>query len=292
LNDWALEDLTYRLKWTQGGTAVSEPWTPTKVFITAKTYPLPAWKGIEVSCTGGITDSGEWIRLFPVPFRFLDEDKKFRKYQWIDVRAKRSSDHRLESRYLDRDSIKILTDPLPTEDRWKARKDVILPLASPSLCWLQAKRDRDGFPTLGFFKPREICRFKIDSVDPEWTVEQLARLKQDPLFGPKPAIDLEKLPFKPSYKFFCEDSTCPSHTLMCSDWELGASWWRWSQKYTDWKEPFLQRYERDMMERLDTHFFVGTTKAHPQSWIIVGLFYPPKEQSKTPSLNPIQATLF
>ena len=30
------------------------------------------------------------------------------------------------------------------------------------------------------------------------------------------------------------------------------------------------------IERLDTHFFVGTLKAHPAEWNIVGLFYPPK----------------
>ena len=31
-----------------------------------------------------------------------------------------------------------------------------------------------------------------------------------------------------------------------------------------------------MKERYDTHFYVGTVHGHPNSWIIVGLFYPPK----------------
>ena len=26
----------------------------------------------------------------------------------------------------------------------------------------------------------------------------------------------------------------------------------------------------------DTHFYVGTVRHHPNTWIIVGLFYPPK----------------
>jgi hypothetical protein len=269
------------------------PWTPVSVFITAKTYPIPARKGIEVSCTGGITNYGEWIRLFPVPYRFLDEDKKFRKYQWIDARVRKSSDHRLESRYLDQDSIQIVTDPLPTKDGWKARKDIIVPLASPSLCWLQAKRALDGSPTLGFFKPREITRLKMEPVSPEWTTEELARLRQAPMFGSKQASELEKLPFKPSYEFLCEDPACPGHSLMCSDWEMGASWWWWSRQYSDWKIPFRQKYERDMMERSDTHFFVGTTRPHPNAWIIVGLFYPPKQTQNTePPANVTQAALF
>jgi hypothetical protein len=31
-----------------------------------------------------------------------------------------------------------------------------------------------------------------------------------------------------------------------------------------------------MIERYDTHFFVGKLKAHPGEWNIVGLFYPPR----------------
>ena len=31
-----------------------------------------------------------------------------------------------------------------------------------------------------------------------------------------------------------------------------------------------------MIEKFDTHFYVGTVHQHPKSWIIVGLFYPPK----------------
>ncbi len=65
------------------------PWTPAKVLVTARTYPAPAKQGVEVSCTGGITEDGRWIRLFPVPYRFLDQDRRFRKYQWIDARIAR-----------------------------------------------------------------------------------------------------------------------------------------------------------------------------------------------------------
>jgi hypothetical protein len=32
-----------------------------------------------------------------------------------------------------------------------------------------------------------------------------------------------------------------------------------------------------MIKKNDTHFFVGTVHQHPGSWIIVGLFYPPKQ---------------
>jgi hypothetical protein len=37
---------------------------------------------------------------------------------------------------------------------------------------------------------------------------------------------------------------------------------------------FRQRYERDMIEKNDTHFYVGYIHQHPDNWLIVGLFYP------------------
>jgi hypothetical protein len=31
-----------------------------------------------------------------------------------------------------------------------------------------------------------------------------------------------------------------------------------------------------MIEKNDTHFYVGTMHRHPDTWLIVGLFYPSK----------------
>jgi hypothetical protein len=39
---------------------IYERWIKKRVLITVRTYPTPAKKGIEVSCTAGITDDGKW----------------------------------------------------------------------------------------------------------------------------------------------------------------------------------------------------------------------------------------
>ncbi len=257
---------------------MTKVWTPVKVLVTARTYPAPARKGIEVSCTGGITEAGNWIRLFPVPYRFLEEDKRFRKYQWIELSAAKANDSRPESFQPDLDSIRIVSAPLSTDADWKARKDIISRLQAPSLCWLQKERDKNHFPTLGFFKPREIRRLIIEADARTWTQEELARLRQYSLFGNAPAQELEKIPFKFKYHFVCHEVDCKGHELSCLDWEMGQSYRKWARKYPNWQEPFRQRYEREMIERFDTHFFVGTVHLHPGAWIIVGLFYPPKQQ--------------
>jgi hypothetical protein len=41
-----------------------------------------------------------------------------------------------------------------------------------------------------------------------------------------------------------------------------------------WEAPFRQRYEREMIDKNDTHFHVGTLHQYPATWMIVGVFYP------------------
>jgi hypothetical protein len=248
-----------------------------KILIVVRTYPSPSMRGVEVSCTAGITEQQEWIRLFPVPYRFLDPDQRFAKYQWVSAIVSRGNDHRKESRKLKTDSVQILSEPLSTAHHWQARKDLVFPMRSNSLCELARKRDAERHPTLGFFKPAKITRFVLEADTRAWTRAQLQALGQGQLFGEKPATDLEKVPFKAKYEFVCDEPSCRGHSLMCTDWEMGQAWRSWRDRYGDdgWEQMFRQRFETEMIQEKDTHFFVGTVAEHPHRWIIVGLFYPP-----------------
>jgi hypothetical protein len=247
-----------------------------KAVIVVRTYPSPAKKGVEVSCTAAITDKGEWLRLFPIPYRFLDYDKRFRKYQWVEVGVRKATDTRPESYNLSENAITIRSEPLPTTNAWQARKDIVFPLRASSLCFLQRQRDERGFPTLGFFRPRTIDEFQIKPARATWTQGELELLRQGTLFDKGPQAELEKVPFEFRYRFHCDDDQCPGHNLICTDWELGESWRRWKDEYgQEWEQKFRQRYETDMIQKYETHFYVGTVHKHPGSWIIVGLFYPP-----------------
>lgn len=255
-----------------------------EALIVVKTYPTPATKGVEVSCTAAITRAGEWLRLFPVPFRRLDQDQRFRRYQWVEVSITKASDPRPESYKLDwagsgGSPIKILGEPLPTDGEWRARKEIVFPLKANSMCQLRADLDKQLYPTLGLFKPRLIQRLVIEDDDPAWSADQLAILRQGSLFEKEenPPQELEKVPFKFSYQFQCDEVACSGHTMKCTDWEMGEAWRSWKAKYGEngWREKFIQRFETDMIERNDTHFYVGTLNQYPKAWIIVGLFYPP-----------------
>jgi hypothetical protein len=44
-----------------------------RILITVKTYPTLSRKYGETVCTAGIRPDGSWVRLYPVPFRRLDD---------------------------------------------------------------------------------------------------------------------------------------------------------------------------------------------------------------------------
>lgn len=250
------------------------------ILITVRTYPVPATKGVEVSCTAGVTRDGQWIRLFPIPYRSLDEDQRFTKYQWIEAEVRKArSDQRPESFVPNLETIAIGAK-VPAVDQWRARKDIISHLLRPSLCGVQREQQEHGYPTLGIFKPSEIRRLVIDPEEhPDWTPGELAKLNQTlSMFDKAPVGQLEKLPFKFKYDFRCADPRCNGHLLSCTDWEMGQSYRKWRIEYgDDWERYFRQRYEMDMIEKYDTHFFVGNLHQFPNAWLVVGLFYPPQQ---------------
>ncbi len=42
-----------------------------RVLITVKTYPLPSRSYTELVCTAGLLNGEKWIRMYPIPYRFL-----------------------------------------------------------------------------------------------------------------------------------------------------------------------------------------------------------------------------
>jgi hypothetical protein len=49
-----------------------------RVLILCKTYPSPSAKYAETSCVAGMDEQGNLIRLYPVPFRLIGDDKQFK----------------------------------------------------------------------------------------------------------------------------------------------------------------------------------------------------------------------
>ena len=126
--------------------------------IVVRTYPTPSKTGVEVSCTAAITNEGEWLRLFPVPWRFLPEDQRFRKYQWVEVAVTKATDPRPESYKIKPDGIKVLSEPLPKVAGGKFAKKSSCPLDRIVCAAYKNREIPTDFQHLGFFAP---SRFNV-----------------------------------------------------------------------------------------------------------------------------------
>lgn len=252
--------------------------TAKTVLIAIKAPPNPSIKYQEANCCAGIDlNSGEWVRLYPIPFRLLQYDKQFPKYSVISVNcSKPIRDKRVESFNVDRDSIKIIRH-LDTENKWAERKKIVLPTLSSSFC--KILEDVKNYKSLGIFKPTNI-KFEVKKSAQVNEQKHKAAYEQYHLFDKK--LDpIEQIPYSFHYSFECANSAnCPGHKLMIHDWELSQSYRSWQHKYNS-QELLLSKIQEKWLDDLcgskkDTHFYVGNIWRRPKRFMVLGVFYPPK----------------
>lgn len=263
-----------------------------KVLISVKTYPSLSTKYDELVCTAGFTEDGKWIRFYPVPFRKLDYEGQYKKWQWIEVDLeKNTSDFRPESyKTLNFDSIKVL-NKVSSSDNWYERKQKALSNVYTNLDTLidEAKNKEIG-TSLATLKPKKILDFVIENAEREWNKNKInlimAKQEQISLFDTEESKKIfevvRKVPYKFSYKFTTEDNI--ERTIMIEDWEIGQLYWNCFDKHKDEKvacAKVKQKYFDTFLKKNDIYFFMGTTlKFHnvgKNPFIIIGVFYPPKD---------------
>ena len=269
-------------------------YTKTKVLITVMTYPHPSQGYQELVCTAGVTEDGEWVRLYPIDYRYRPSHQKFQKYQWVEVElAERGegNDQRKESRKPSLDSIRLLGERLDTKNNWEARHQIINKLPMHTVNELRALYDEDKI-SLGIVRPARILDLKIEESNPDWKPEWQNVLNQFQLFGPQPK-PLAKIPFKFSYVFECEDSSKP-HNAMIEDWELGVLYLKEVDRLGA-EQRAAESVKNKFFDELcapdkDTQFFMGTVFPY-NTWIVLGVFWPPKIPPKVPPKD-LQMKLF
>lgn len=263
----------------------------TKVLITVKTYPTISVDHYdEIVCTAGFDENGNWIRIYPVPFRKLDFNLQYKKYHWIEMDLVRNtSDFRPETyRPRDIESPDLITifNKIGTENNWSLRKELVLKNVYNDITKLiDDAKSNPKYTSLAAFKPTTIKDFTIRRSFREWNNKQKAALLQQNIFEKRNNFEVvRKLPYKFSYVF--SDINGQECTLMNEDWELGALFWNCLERNggneaaacSDVKKKYLD----DFAKTKDLYFYLGTTKIHhlraPNPFIIIGIFHPKKEQ--------------
>ncbi|MEZ5497886.1 MAG: hypothetical protein R3E77_00515 [Steroidobacteraceae bacterium] len=259
----------------------------TRLLVLCKTYPSPSAGYVETSCVAAMTEEGRLIRLYPVPFRLLEETAQFRKWQWIEADiAKATDDHRPESYRLRADTLRCTDEPISPRNDWSDRRFWLerLPIYRSFKDLDQARVEKKV--TLGMLSGQHVESLQIAPTrNPEWTADELAKLSQAQrdLFSDnegRALRELRKLPFDFHYRYRPIDvpnAIASTHKIV--DWEAGALFWNLQRSHPEnWESPFRQKFEQELPTR-DLMFLMGTIHRFPDQWLIVSVIYPPKQRA-------------
>jgi hypothetical protein len=181
-----------------------------RVLITVKTYPLPSRTYGELVCTAGLLDGEQWIRIYPISYRFLQDEQQYPKYSWVELDLTRNTtDFRPESyRPLHGVDENIhVVNKIGTTNNWETRKNFALKEVFTSMTDLIHLAKGSQKKSLAILQPQDIIDFVIEDDEREWKQEWLDQLKQMNLFDSPRAGDrqrqvVKKLPYKFFYRFF------------------------------------------------------------------------------------------
>lgn len=264
-----------------------------RVLITVKTYPTLSRKYGETVCTAGVREDGTWVRIYPVPFRRLEEKEQYSKFDWIECRLLRNpSDPRPETfRPIDESELQPI-DHIDTAHDWRERRRVLLQTARvyDRLDDLIAGAKANEL-SLAVFKPTRVLDFVWEEDSHDWDAEKLRQMRdlhsQLDLFSDNAWRQtfqvIPKLPFSFSYRF--EDAGGRSSEMQVLDWETGALYWNCLRSVDGNEVKALAKVRQkyfDAFLKTDLHFFLGTTQQFhfvaPNPWVIVGVFPCPTER--------------
>jgi hypothetical protein len=257
---------------------MSDEWLEREAVVTVKAYPNPSSKYFESVCVAAITREEGAIRLYPVGFRSLPAGRRFKKYQRIKFKMrKHERDRRPESFRPDEHSFELL-ETLNSANGWKKRWDWVRPTIGPSMCelmTLQASERR----SLGCIRPRDVDKLIIEDADAEWSGSKKGTIDQLALFD-NVETKLERIPFVFKYRYRCESPACKGHNQSIIDWEL-MELYRKVRQSTDGADDIKAKIRQKYLDQLcgsdkDTHFFVGNHSLYPVSFMVLGIFWPPK----------------
>lgn len=257
-----------------------------EITVLVKATPVLTSALEESMCVAGVSSAPNprWIRLNPVPFRYLEDSARFAKYDRIRLRGVRPTrDRRPESWKPVEDSIEVI-DSLGVTHGWSRRKQLVSALDEPTMCELvreSAAGTGEGIRSLGAIRPIRPPELVIAKRKPEklreWNDKAAAIAAQSSLFGGRsnPKAPLEAIPWTFKYRYVCADAACKSHTQSIIDWEVVALYRNVRDK-PDWPELMRKKFVDEMWASdRDTVLFVGNLAQHPQSFLVLGVFWPP-----------------
>ena len=234
-----------------------------RTLVLVKAVPRPSKTYQETVCCAGVTEAGEWRRLFPVRFRQLAEGKQFRRWQWVDYRWQRPrDDRRKESRRVEEDSI-WPRDTVPPSQRLS----LLTQLLRTSTDHASAQEE-----SLTLIEPREL-RLRFRKKTPGMMEAERQRYRDAARQGSlldEALAQMEPCPYAVQVPFVDQDGA--EHAPLCEDWETTATFYRLRQRMSD--EAIKQHLEQTYTDHSGgkrVFLAMGTVKRRPNQWLLLGV---------------------
>ncbi|MCA0047522.1 hypothetical protein LB577_11255 [Mesorhizobium sp. B283B1A] len=234
--------------------------------ILVKAAPRVGETHGELVCCAGLDFNGNWIRLYPVAFRTLEDAQKFGRWDTIEYGwSLPKGDQRSESRRLEHKSL-VITGSLSEKSRAQFLARHVVPSLNTEL--------EEG-RSLALIRPKN-PEFVIERKDVATFENEKARFRlwhdqeANSLFGflGKSLVPYEPAPFLFKYKYETADG---AREGTCQDWEIEATFLKWQRIYgeTDTLRKMTERFGVEY-SRKGFVLAMGTHKAYPQ-WLINGV---------------------
>ena len=269
-----------------------ERWQRRRILIWGKTRPEVSKKYREIVCTGGVfEDTRRLVRIYPVPLRYMDDSRIFKKYQWIEAEVmKAPSDPRPESYKIRYSNIRVLGTIPSEKGNWDARARWVMNpeniFSSVETLKLKQRKDKTS---LGLVKPKEILDIQAVPYSDEeqerfWAKYQEAIQQMElPLdFGKDHTVKPLRPPdYRFRITFRCDDHECSTYRMSVLDWEVDALYFNLRQRGDSAEvavEKVIDKLHKICGPDKDLYFFLGNIASHPQVFSIVGFWWPKKKK--------------
>ena len=257
-----------------------------KVITLVKAAPVLTRSLEETMCVAGVrvdAATPHWVRLHPVPFRDLDNDQRFAKYQSVSVKVQRPrGDRRPESWTPVHGTIRP-GESISAANGWAQRRQLVDQLGEADMCELIEMNHAGSGPgvrSLAVVRPLEPPQLTISARDEkqlrEWRRRAEGAASRISLFDDpttrKPAFEV--VPWRFRYSYRCRAKSCPGHSQTIVDWEVLALW-RHVHRRVEWRDLIRHKFEDTLWRDRESALFVGNQEQYPISFLVLGVFWPP-----------------
>jgi hypothetical protein len=236
-----------------------------------KALPHRSSNYAETVCCAGIGHDAKWRRLYPVQFRILDNEQKFKRWQWIEYEFTTSKkDQRIESQ-------KVIPESIQAKGllKTKERVSILNPLMRVSLKEADARNE-----SLTILRPKTISfswKAKSEAQISNETIKHAELANQLSLIDKSPARPLTPCPYSFHVKWRDQEGAEHSHT--CDDWETSTAFFvRRNSEGSDVAalNSLKATYENDYMNAgmalaFSTHSRRNVTFGTENQWLLVGM---------------------